>query len=29
MRAAIDQSAADYLVEDMTEDYEIIQTLNK
>ena len=29
MRAAIDQSAADYLVEDMTEAYEIIQTLNK
>ena len=28
-RAAIDQSAADYLVEDMTEAYEIIQTLNK
>lgn len=29
MRAAIDQSEADYLVEDMTEAYEIIQTLNK
>ena len=29
MRAAIDQSAADYLVGDMTEAYEIIQTLNK
>jgi HAD superfamily hydrolase (TIGR01509 family) len=28
-RAAIDQSAADYLVEDMTEANEIIQTLNK